>query len=145
VVDADPNFILEMANTHGIRFKKAEKKPEYKHGAIELVNGDLVEGRILIIKGSPLDKQIRVLQWKIDESRQPARGQGAGQSLDGLPHLRPPRDRVPVRERQRDGRRTADARRPSRIRRGSTTRSRSQDDGEFSSLLSEPEWGDLAL
>jgi hypothetical protein len=71
VVDADPNFILEMANTHGIRFKKAEKKPEYKHGAIELVNGDLVEGRILIIKGSPLDKQIRVLQWKIDEHGNP--------------------------------------------------------------------------
>jgi hypothetical protein len=64
VMDGDDTFIAELAQVYGLRFKKADRKPDAKVGGIELVNGDLVDGRILILLGSPLEKQIRVLQWK---------------------------------------------------------------------------------
>jgi hypothetical protein len=68
VMDTNPNTLMELGNIHGIRIKKAEKKADYKFGAIELVNGDLVEGRFKVIKGSPLEKQMLALQWKPDEN-----------------------------------------------------------------------------
>lgn len=66
-IDADQKHVDELSNVYGIRAKRAEKKADYKFGAIELVNGDLVEGKIKIIKGSPLEKQLQLLQWKTDE------------------------------------------------------------------------------
>lgn len=66
-MDAEQTHIDELSNAYGIRVKKAEKKADYKFGAIELVNGDLVAGLIKIIKGSPLERQMESLQWKPDE------------------------------------------------------------------------------
>lgn len=66
VMDADETTIGELANTYGIRFEKADRNPFSKKGAIELVNGDLVDGRIKVIKGSPLEKQLMELQWAED-------------------------------------------------------------------------------
>lgn len=66
-MDADLATLNELSNVYGLRIKKAEKKADYKFGAIELVNGDLVEGRIKVLKGSPLELQLGQLQWKPDE------------------------------------------------------------------------------
>jgi hypothetical protein len=66
-MDGEQSLLDELGNVYGIRCKKAEKKADYKYGAIELVNGDFVEGRIKIMKGSPLEQQIQQLQWKPDE------------------------------------------------------------------------------
>ncbi len=65
--DSDQAQIDELGNVYGVRCKKAERKADYKFGAIELVNGDLIEGKIKILKGSPLEIQLSQLQWKPDE------------------------------------------------------------------------------
>ena len=67
VMDGDDTLLAELSNVYGIRIVKADRKPDSKFGAIELCNGDLVDGRIKILKGSPLEKQIVVLQWKEDD------------------------------------------------------------------------------
>jgi hypothetical protein len=66
-IDGDDTTIAELANVYGIRMVKSDRKPDAKIGRIELVNGDLVDGRIKIMKDSPLEKQIMVLQWKEDD------------------------------------------------------------------------------
>jgi hypothetical protein len=71
VIDADLAVIDELANVYGIRIAKAEKKADYKFGAIELVNGDFVEGFIKILKKSPLEVQLQSLQWKPDDFGNP--------------------------------------------------------------------------
>jgi hypothetical protein len=63
VIDADKAIIEELSNVYGIRFEKAERKPDYKFGAIELTNGDLVDARIKVLEGSPLHTQLQELQW----------------------------------------------------------------------------------
>ncbi len=67
VIDSDQNLIDELAAVYGIRMNKAQKQAEYKFGAVELVNGDLIDGFLRILKGSPLEKQIAMLQWKLDD------------------------------------------------------------------------------
>lgn len=64
VMDTDNATLNELTNTYGIPYKKAEKNPHYKKGAIELVNGDLVDGRIHVIKKSPLEDQLTTVQWR---------------------------------------------------------------------------------
>lgn len=54
----------ELRNVYGISVEAAEKKN--KHDAIELFNGDLVEGRIKILKDSVLEEQLMSLQWAVD-------------------------------------------------------------------------------
>ena len=66
-IDADQATIDELANVYGIGCRKAERKADYKFGAVELVNGDLIEGRIKILEGSPLEIQLQILQWKADQ------------------------------------------------------------------------------
>ena len=68
VMDADAALIAELSNTYGLRFEKAEKKPDYKAGAIELANGDLITGAIKALEGSPLHRQMTGLQWAEQES-----------------------------------------------------------------------------
>jgi hypothetical protein len=68
VWDADQAHIDELGNVYGILATKAEKKQDYKLGAIELVNGDLYDGRILVIKDSPLEIQLLGLQWATNEN-----------------------------------------------------------------------------
>lgn len=69
-MDADADglgdmLLDELANVYGIRIAKAEKKNRFD--AIELFNGDLVDGRIKILKGSVLEQQLGSLQWAVDE------------------------------------------------------------------------------
>lgn len=67
VIDSDQNTIDELTNVYGVRCVKAIKPAEYKFGAIELCNGDFVEGYTKILKGSALEKQLLTLQWKLDD------------------------------------------------------------------------------
>ena len=67
VFDSDESTINELKIVYGAQFKRAERKRDYKAGAIELVNGDLLDGRIKILKGSPLATQLSELQWQEDE------------------------------------------------------------------------------
>ncbi len=55
----------ELANVYGIRIAAAEKKNKFD--AIELFNGDLVDGRIKILAGSLLEEQLLGLQWAEDQ------------------------------------------------------------------------------
>ncbi len=66
VMDSDQTTIDELANVYGVRFEKADRNPFSKTGAIELTNGDLIDGRIKIIKGSVLEQQLQTLQWAED-------------------------------------------------------------------------------
>ena len=58
----------ELRNVYGLDVQAAEKKN--KHDAIELFNGDLVDGRIKILKGSVLEQQLQHLQWAVDTAGQ---------------------------------------------------------------------------
>jgi hypothetical protein len=65
VGDCDQGFLDELA-LYGGAAVKADKSTSTKAFAIEEVNGDFDENRIFILKDSPLDKQLRGLQWKTD-------------------------------------------------------------------------------
>lgn len=65
--DADDSTISELANVYGIKCRKADRRADYKFGATELVNGDLMSGRILVIDRTPLHSQLVELQWRADE------------------------------------------------------------------------------
>ena len=67
VIDSDDAIIQELANVYGIRVVKSDRKAGLKFGAIELVNGDLIDGRIFILKGSALELQLTQLQWVANE------------------------------------------------------------------------------
>lgn len=54
----------ELANVYGIAIEPAQKKN--RHDAIEGTNGDLIDGRMKILKGSVLETQFMNLQWDID-------------------------------------------------------------------------------
>jgi hypothetical protein len=58
-------LVEELSNVYGLRVTPAKKKD--KHDAIELFNGDLVDGRIKVLKGSSLEDQLLSLQWAIDD------------------------------------------------------------------------------
>lgn len=60
-------ILAELSNVYGIHFEPAKKGLEYKIGAIDLVNGDLTDGRIKVLKDSELEDQLLDLQW--DESK----------------------------------------------------------------------------
>lgn len=70
VMDSDHATIEELKNVYGITFVKADRKPEYKGGAIELVNGDYHDQRAFVLAGSPLAEQLEQLQWReLDNGR----------------------------------------------------------------------------
>lgn len=58
-------LLKELANVYGIRIEPAEKKNKFD--SIELANGDLLDGRIKILKGSVLEEQLMSLQWDVDD------------------------------------------------------------------------------
>lgn len=64
VFDSDHATIAELQNVYGIKTEKADKKPEYKKGAIELVNGEFTDGRFFVLLDSPMHEQLEQLQWK---------------------------------------------------------------------------------
>ena len=57
-------ILQELAEVYGIPIEAAEKK--HKHDSIELTNGDLLDGRTKILKGSTLETQMVHQQWAID-------------------------------------------------------------------------------
>jgi len=70
VCDSDQTLIDEMWKVYGVKCVQAKRTREEKHGGIELLNGDLVEGRFKVLKGSWLEKQMRSLQWTVDQFQQ---------------------------------------------------------------------------
>lgn len=67
VADTDQDTLDELSNVYGIRIEKADRNRDSKIGGIELVNGGLVAGEILVLAGSALEQQLTALQWKPDE------------------------------------------------------------------------------
>jgi hypothetical protein len=63
-------ILAELANVYGVRIEPAQKGYKYKYGAIEVVNGDLFDGRIKVLKGSLLETQLLDLQWALDKFEQ---------------------------------------------------------------------------
>ncbi len=59
------NILEELLQVYGIAIGPAEQKGKF--AAIELANGDLLDGRIKILKGSILEDQLSALQWQPDE------------------------------------------------------------------------------
>ena len=59
--------LAELSEVYGVHFEAAKKGMDYKIGAIDVVNGDLTEGRIKVLKDSELEEQLLDLQW--DESK----------------------------------------------------------------------------
>lgn len=59
-------LLEELAQVYGLRIDAAEKKN--KHDAIELFNGDLIDGHVKILKGSKLEEQLQGLQWDVDDA-----------------------------------------------------------------------------
>lgn len=57
-------ILQELANTYGIAIEPALKKN--LHDSREGMNGDLIDGRMHVIKDSVLEKQLTGLQWDID-------------------------------------------------------------------------------
>lgn len=60
-------ILEELANVYGFRFVAGPRNAGDKLAAIELWNGDAIDGRIKILKGSKLAKQLGALQWKVDQ------------------------------------------------------------------------------
>lgn len=64
-------ILAELANVYGINIEPAVKGFKYKIGAIELVNGDLVDGRIKVLKDSKLEEELLDLQWAESKTGEP--------------------------------------------------------------------------
>jgi hypothetical protein len=60
-------ILEELAKVYGFRFEPSPRGFGDKLAAIELFNGDLVDGRTKILKGSKLAIQLSSLQWITDE------------------------------------------------------------------------------
>lgn len=56
----------ELRNVYGISVEPAVKRDKFD--SIELFNGDLIDGRIKILKGSELANQLAALQWAVDDA-----------------------------------------------------------------------------
>ena len=80
-------ILQELAEVYGIPIEAAEKK--HKHDSIELTNGDLLDGRIKVLKGSVLETQLLQLQWAIDPYGKLIEDKGArNDCTDALIYLR---------------------------------------------------------
>lgn len=56
----------ELAAVYGVAIDPAEKKNKFD--AIELANGDLVDGRVKFMRGSKLEAEVMSLLWDIDDA-----------------------------------------------------------------------------
>jgi hypothetical protein len=59
------SFIKELGEVYGIRLEAADKKNKF--GDIEGFNGNLLDGRIKVLKGSILEEQLIHNQWSKDD------------------------------------------------------------------------------
>lgn len=66
VMDTDPATLTELQRVYCLSLKKADREANAKKGSIELVNGELHEKRLFVIKGSPLEDQLTQLKWRED-------------------------------------------------------------------------------
>jgi hypothetical protein len=57
------SILAELGQVYGIRIEPAEKGFRYKLGAITVVNGDLIDGRLKVLKDSHLEEELLDLQW----------------------------------------------------------------------------------
>lgn len=57
----------ELTKVYGIRIAAAEQAKGQRFATVELFNGDLVDGRLKVLKGSKLAQQLQSLQWEPDE------------------------------------------------------------------------------
>ena len=57
--------LKELSEVYGISVEPAEKKN--KHDAIELWNGDLIDGHIKLLRGKKLEEEQLTLQWAMDD------------------------------------------------------------------------------
>lgn len=108
------DILKELSEVYGIRILAAEQKG--KLAGIELVNSDLVDGRLKILKGSTLAQQLSELQWVRDEYGFPKENKAqANHSSDTLIYGRremgrlfdsareePPKDKRRVETAKRD-------------------------------------------
>lgn len=77
----------ELREVYGIPIEKAEQKN--KHDAIEITNGDFIDQRLWILKGSELEVQLFDLQWAVDDIGRMKVRQGQEDHLaDGLIYAR---------------------------------------------------------
>jgi len=65
VGDMPPSLIEELSKVYGIQVNEAKRR--HKFGAIENFNGELVDGRIIVMKDSTLEEQLMHLQWAVNE------------------------------------------------------------------------------
>lgn len=66
--------LKELSAVYGIKLEEADMKEKF--GAIELFNGDLVDGRMKVLKGSTLEQQLINNQWSRDDFGQRKRNKG---------------------------------------------------------------------
>lgn len=66
------SILKELLHVYGIPIAPVEKKRDDKIATIELLNGDLLDGRLKIMKGSQLETQMLALQWRYDEFGKPS-------------------------------------------------------------------------
>lgn len=60
-------ILKELAEVYGIRVTPGARRWGDKRAAIEMFNGDLVDGRIKVLEGSKLEEQLSQLQWAVKE------------------------------------------------------------------------------
>lgn len=65
--DIGESLEVELLRVYGIKVVRFDRTAKYKDAAIEVVNGDLYDGRIKILKGSPLATQLGELEWSVDQ------------------------------------------------------------------------------
>lgn len=137
VADAPEVLLKELSEVYGLNVEAADKRTESRFASIELANGDLVDGRVKILKGSRLEEQLLHLQWVHDEFGQAkkdkrARDDQADQFIYGrraCHHLLSrERDAPPERE-QSEYRRAGRERVPEPVR------------GEYDSYFADEDFG----
>ncbi len=62
------SILGELKRDYGIVFEPAPRAAGDKHAGIELFNGDLVDGKIKVMKGSILETQLQTNQWAKDDN-----------------------------------------------------------------------------
>jgi hypothetical protein len=138
-------LIDELSQVYGIPMKPAQKAGKF--GAIEVVNGDLVDGRMRILAGSPLEDQLATLQWKPDEYGQPKEDRSArNDHADAWTYIRTElggmfgavKAAPPAEDTKRTPRDQAAKPAPT-VYDGPDGRKR----GEFDSLLADDDWSGL--
>lgn len=60
-------LLLELQTVYGITVKEAAKAYKYKENSIELLNSTLFDGRMKVLKGSNLEREMTELQWTVDQ------------------------------------------------------------------------------